>query len=454
MGEITSDEMIGRVGESLSRYVSGWFEPLAQIPASAAADEPVSLATFRIALAVFNQAPFDVVAEAGELLTGKIMTAGSSKREPGRAVFANHRDDYLADSRAQLVPGAILFGKSSAPSVLAEYVDDRMPEAILRHVWDVRNIRRHLLPWLQELSQDSRPFVWIRAALTIGQLCSWDFPSTFHEFIDPWASSPSEEGRRHLVAAVALDAASRNAEVLPVVLEIIGNWCRTGNRDQRWTAATALGYDLGVHDPEASLKNLQVVGSWENGDLALIASWAVARIFSRGAIGPVLIMVDRWLRDDRREVRQLGLRAALRVANLKVADVDDPEAVAGGREWQRLARRDNWPLLAALVAGDRDLLDPFADMVWPVTRSAAFQALSLEVLESWIRAGQRDRTCVGPVGMLLRLLGDDEADRTRLLHLIEVLCHDREDPLPSDVADRFIAVIDTSHDAIREEAVT
>jgi hypothetical protein len=40
------------------------------------------------------------------------------------------------------------------------------------------------------------------------------------------------------------------------------------------------------------------------------------------------------------------------------------------------------------------------------------------------------------------------------LHLIEVLCHDREDPLPSDVADRFIAVIDTSHDAIREEAVT
>src|ERR1017187_2451404 len=135
LGEINADEMTSRASEALALHVASWFEPLAQIPASAAADQQVRLATFRIALAVFHQTPFDVVAEAGELLAGKIMTAGSPRRQPGRAVFANHRDDHLADSLGQLVPGSIEFGKSSVPSAFAQYTDEWMPAAVLRHVW-------------------------------------------------------------------------------------------------------------------------------------------------------------------------------------------------------------------------------------------------------------------------------------------------------------------------------
>jgi len=98
------------------------------------------------------------------------------------------------------------------------------------------------------------------------------------------------------------------------------------------------------------------------------------------------------------------------------------------------------------------LLDPFADLVWPVTRSPGLQVLSLEVLGNWIRAGQKDRTCVSPVGQFLRLLGDDDNDRARLLHLIEVLRADREDPLPSDIAEQLITAIGASSHVIREEA--
>lgn len=77
-------EQLGRLrAQALSRQVSGWFEPLASLPASSEADEQVRLAAFRIALAVFNDAPFDLVAEAGEILTRRILLARSPRRSPG-----------------------------------------------------------------------------------------------------------------------------------------------------------------------------------------------------------------------------------------------------------------------------------------------------------------------------------------------------------------------------------
>src|SRR5260370_37993815 len=101
----------------------------------------------------------------------------------------------------------------------AAYIDERMPAAVLRHVWDMHNVRGPVTTWLQSLSYDTRPFVWMRAALAIGLLSSWDFAYTFHQLIDPWANSSDQEPgcfRRRLVAAVALDAAARNDDALPV----------------------------------------------------------------------------------------------------------------------------------------------------------------------------------------------------------------------------------------------
>ena len=98
----------------------------------------------------------------------------------------------------------------------------------------------------------------MRAALAIGLLASWDFSYSFHELIDPWAAA--QEPRRRLVAGVALDAASSNHDIRPVVLDVLGGWCRKGTRNLRWTAATALGYDLGLLDPDRSLKDLLAIG--------------------------------------------------------------------------------------------------------------------------------------------------------------------------------------------------
>jgi hypothetical protein len=426
-----------------ARYVSAWFEPLAGLPATAEGDEHVRLASFRIALAVLNDSPFDLVAEAAEELAETILITRSPRRKPGRPVFARHREDYVANSRASMTPGTVKYLTATAPATIVSFDDDRLPLAVLHQVWGLHNLRDPLLSWLEFLSNDRRPQVYMRAALAIGLLTSWDFSYTFHERIEP--SAMSEDGRRRWIAAVALDEASQNSDVAPVVREILDDWCEKDSLALRWTATTALGYDLGLHDPDKTLKELRKLGCWKDGKLAQIASWAAARIFVRGGVKPVIEALSAWLDDERRLVRQLGLLVVWRIADMKVGELEDhfdlADTSAGGR-WTRLANRKRWPLLVALADEDPALLDPYADLVWHLTRSAHAEAKSRATLRRWMRAGKKDPTCIGPVGRFLALLGDDESDRERLLHILRSLRRDRDEPLPGAIADRFELAID------------
>ena len=426
-----------------ARSVSAWFEPLAGLPATAEGDEPIRLAAFRIALAVLNESPFDLVAEAAEDLSQRILIARSPRRTPGRPVFAHHRADYVANSRATVVPGSVRFITATAPASLVTYDDDRLPLAVLRHVWAVHNLRDPLLSWLEDLSNDPRPLVYVRAALAIGLLTSWDFSYTFHERIEPWANSKKLLSR--WTAAVALDAASRNDDVRPVVREMLDDWCENGTFGLRWTGAMALGYDLGLRDPAKALKELRKLGCWKGGKLVRPASWAVARIFVLGGIKPVIKALGDWLDDDRRDVRWLGLVAIWRIASTKVGEIEDQfeltDTSAGGR-WTRLADRRRWPLLVALADEDPGLLDPLADLVWQLHRSNLAEEATVKTLKSWMRAGKKDPTCIGPVGRFLALLGDDDSDRARLLHLVRSLSQDRDEPLPAAIAERLERAIE------------
>ncbi len=421
-----------------ARYVSAWFEPLAGLPITPGGDEPVRLAAFRMALAVLNENPFDLVAEAAEDLAERILKARSTRRTPGRPLFAHHREDYAANSRASVRDDEIRFINATVPARLVSYDDDRLRLAVLRHVWTVHNLRDPLLSWLESLSDDRRPLVYWPAALTIGLLTSWDFSYTFDEWIEPWASS--EENRRRWTAAVALDEASRNDKVRPVIREVLEEWCEKGTLEQRWTGAIALGFDLGLRDPAKTLTELRKLGCWEDGQLAEWAAWAVARIFILSGIKPVIETLGNWLDDDRPNVRRLGLNVILRVAYMKVNELEDHfylTTTSVGGYWTRLANRRRWPLLVALAEEDPTLLDPMADLVWQLTRSARAEQATAGALKRWMRAGDKDPTCTGPVGRFLALLGDDNSDRARLLHLVRSLRHDRDEPLPAAIADRL-----------------
>jgi len=424
------------------RYVSAWFEPLARLPVTVEGDEPVRLSAFRIALAVLNDSPVDVVAEVAEDLAVRILKARSPRRMPDRPVFTRHREDHVANSRAHVDDGLVRFITATTPASMVAYDDARLPLAVLRHVWGTHNLREPLLSWLETLSDDPRPMVYVRSALTIGLLTSWDVSYTFHERIQPWADS--KQSHRRWTAAVALNEASHNDKVRPVVREILEDWCENGKFAQRWTGTVALGYDLGLRDPEKALKELRKLGCWKDGKLAQAASWAAARIFVLGGVKPVIKPLGDWLDDDRSDVRQLGLAAVLRIAHMKVSETEGLELTAAnaGGLWTRLADRRRWPLLVALADEDPALRDPLADLVWQLTRSALAQEASAATLKRWIRAGEKDPACVGPVGRFLALLGDDHSDRARLLHLVRLLRRDRDEPLPALIADRLEQAIE------------
>jgi hypothetical protein len=423
-----------------ARYVSAWFEPLARLPVTAEGDEPVRLCAFRIALAVLNGCPVNVVAEAAEDLARGILTARSARRMPDRPAFVRHREDYIANSRASVKPGSARYIDATIPASVAAYDDDRFPLAVLRQAWAAHNLRDPLLSWLETLSVDRRPLVRVRVVLTIGLLTSWDFTYTFHERIDGWVTS--KDYRRRWNAAVALNEASRSDEVRPAVRALLEDWCDYGKFTERWTAAAALGYDLGLEDPQKALKELRKLGCWKDGKLAPEAAVAAAGIFVLGGVRPVIDKLTDWLDDERRDVRYLGFYTVYILAYMKVSDAEDFELTASIGLWTWLASRSKWPLLVALADEDPTLLEPLADLVWQLTRSARFQEDSTLALKRWMRAGKKDPACIGPVGRFLALVGDDHADRARLLHIVRLLRRDRDEPLPAPIADRLERAIE------------
>jgi hypothetical protein len=433
-------------------YVSAWFELLARLPVTAAGDEPVRLCAFRIALAVLNGCPVNVVAEVAEDLAGRILKARSPRRMPDRPVFARHREDYVANSRASVKAGLLRFADVTIPASLAAYDDGRLPLAVLRQVWAMHNMRDPLLSWLESLWHDRRPMVYVRAALTVGLLTSWDFTFTYHERIQPWAKS--KEPLSRWIAALALTEASRSDEARPAVRAVLEDWCENGKFRYRWTGAVALGYgyDLGLQEPEKALKELRKLGCWKDGKLAGAAFAAAARLFVLGGIEPVINTLGHWLDDDRRDVRFLGLNAVYLLAYMRVSETEDfGLTTSSSALWIRLANRRRWPLLVALADEDPSLLDRLADLVWRLTRSARAQEASARVLKRWMRAGKRDPACIGPVGRFLALIGDDHSDRARLLHLIGLLRRDRGEPLPVAIADRLERAIEYNVHLVNEK---
>jgi hypothetical protein len=426
---------------------------LARLPVTAEGDEPVRLSAFRIALAVLNNCPVDVVAEAAEDLAGLILKARSPRRMPDRPVFARHREDYAANSRASVKPGSVRYIDATIPASIVAYDDDRLPFAVLRQAWAAHNLREPLLSWLEKLSDDPRPLVHVRVALTIGLLTSWDFTYTFHARIQPWATS-KEPGRRWN-AAVALNEASRSDEVRPAVRTLLEDWREHGKFAQRWTGTVALGYDLGLEDPATALKELRKLGCWKDGKLAQEATLAAAGIFVLGGVKQVMDKLADWLDDDRRNVRFLGLNTVQILAYMKVSDAEDFELTATSTGlWTRLANHSRWPLLVALADEDPALLEPLADLVWQLTRSARAQVASTISLKRWMRAGKKAPACIGPVGRFLALLGDDDSDRARLLHLVRLLRRDRDEPLPAVIADRLERAIEHNIHIFDEKKLT
>jgi hypothetical protein len=354
--------------------------------------------------------------------------------------------------------------EAPVPVDLAKFDDDRFPVDVLQHVWRCHhNVRIPLVRWLNRMGQDDRVLVWLRSAQVAGLLCALDFPYTFYELVEPCAGADEEKQR--LFAAVALDQAARDERIRPAVAAVLRYWRRKGSPAQKWTAATALGYDLGLHSLETSLDELRIIGTREkkgedsdedtSTQLVLACSRSLTTLCTRArdAGQPILSRLNIWIRSDRRVLRELALYTVVTLAsrtgsNLMAQGALGPES--GGEERALLRERQRWPVLLALREEDHSLTDPIADLMWRTLRGPASEVLS-EILGDWMRAGQRDQACLNALLEFLPYLIDDQNDANRLHYLVKRMRRNWAEPLGEDTATRLEVTIDH---ALRQETVS
>jgi hypothetical protein len=237
-----------------------------------------------------------------------------------------------------------------------------------------------LVEWLTELSRDRQVHIRIGAAQALGVVCGLDFPSMFANTVRQWADS--DDLNQRMAAAVALDQAARHPRMRSVVRSILRNWVRGHADAERWTAAAALRYDIGLQDVDRSLDDLRIVGTWEQrvsmapSDLLTVACRSAATLFGAGQVEPVLRHIRGWLLD--RRCNYLALGTILCIMTTRARDAD-PEAY--GIPGDRLP----WPLVVALHARDTKLGGDLADLIWQGLRRAPAQEIGIDVLSRWAR---------------------------------------------------------------------
>jgi hypothetical protein len=459
-GEHTVEEVESSCADLVAHQVAEWFAELRYASRGHAEDHALRLAAFRIALAVFNESPLHIVREAGERLARKMMIALWPKRNPGRPLFADDQDIWLAAARAELVEGHIIFSDARVPVPMVRYVDRRFPRAVLRYVWlSHHNMRQPLTEWLLEEGKDERDLVWVRTAQAAGLLCALDFPYTFHDLIGPAANSDIDTER--VFAAVALDLAALDEQVRPAVAEVLKRWVN-GSINQQWTAAHTLGYEIGLRPLEKTLESLRVLGTrtetepdWapeHQHELFLVAGDSLARLFAVGAAAAVLRRLMWWIQPGQRtSLHDLATWTVLNLANTYVDDLINVDALLrhntltedGGENSRPGVSRErkHWPMLLALQDEAPALTEPVAELVLHALRTSHNEDAEW-VLSKWMRAGAKDRSCLDALIQFLPRLMRRDGDRRRLLYLVRRMRQDWTEPLGDDVARALEHVVD------------
>lgn len=460
-GAITRENVEDEATEAVRFQISEWFAPLRALPASAEHDEALYLAAFRVALAVLNESPYHLVADAAGKLGSMLIEASADRETRHASLFSDDPASRLPALRAEVVDGFTTFGPARVPMRLLVFHDDRYPAEILRYVWENHHrMGTTITEWLGELCTDVRPLVWVRAAQAVGFLGALDFSEIFTKTIYPGMGSLAEESEarwQRLAAAVALDQAAQHEHLRAAIRERLRFWRRHGGFGERWTAAAAYGFVLGRKHIDESLEELRVLGTPserqkpldddhdDNDDHALvsIAGFSIAKLFAFGAAEVVLDHLRRWIASPRTSLRSLAQSTVRQLVNFYGFELDHLD-IAVGRDRPALPeRRKRWPLLLSVHAQSPELTEPIADLLRHLLRREGDQ-VAKQFLGRWIRQGERDAELLPVLAGFLRHIIRNDGDEFRLIHLLDRLSLDWAEPLDMDVTSRLREAIRSS----------
>ncbi|WP_406385079.1 hypothetical protein [Streptomyces sp. NBC_01618] len=391
---------------------------------------------FRTALAVYNGAPYSVAAEAAEQLSWELALTLDPEHQPGRAVFHDHRQSRLAAARAEIVTGTVTYDDRRLETRSVRLQGRALSWAVLSHVWDeYHNARGPMCRWLRTLCDDSRPMVWIPAAITAGTLCTLDYPYVRHNVLFPMASADSFSQRMAAATALA-QAAALDDSVRRVVREEVRTWARYDDDVARLsTAALVHGYGTVEPSVSASLDELGLLVGREDWDLLDNASHSVARLAAGTEPGTVLRRLGAWLGDRRQNRRDLALCTVDRLVWQR------PSRLWGLGNVPELESHLNWPLIAALLAARINDARMVADLVWCGLDTARWRAELEASLAEWMRRADDNAELLDTLCHFLPRLVSSAGDAERLLNVVRRMERDPDEALTQATVRRLRAAI-------------
>ncbi|KPI12466.1 hypothetical protein OK074_2545 [Actinobacteria bacterium OK074] len=422
-GNRTDDELLVKCREFAEAQAAEWFA--GGVPP----ETPQRLrdAAYRIAVAVLGGASLSAVAEAAEVLAWELAVTVDPESTPGRPLFSDGVDARLVSARAVAESGVEQVGDEDVPVRTVRFRGEGLAPAVLGHLWEHRhNVRGPVLRWLAGLCEDSRPQVWVRAAVAAGQLCRLDCSHTVQELVQPMAQAG--QARRRLFAATVLDVAAGSAEVGSAMRALVGHWARGGDEHLRWTAAAVLGRGRATPTVREGLDLLGTVGVWEDGKLRIAAAVQVAHFAGATCDAAVPRRIRGWLSDERRPQQDLGLQSVVCLASLPATDLWNPHP--------DLDAYGDWPLLLALTAVRPELAPELAGLLWTALQTPRSYEAALDALADWLR-GCGGQPWAPVLEGFLPLLVHTHDDRNRLLTLIKELAEDLDNPLDGEQVRRM-----------------
>ncbi|GAB3148769.1 hypothetical protein GCM10027258_44320 [Amycolatopsis stemonae] len=449
-GLITQVDVERAAAAAVSIQVAEWFAELQAVLSVEERDEALRLAAFRIALAVLNKSPYDIVADAARRLAGRLVKATGASGTRRISLFSDDQDNRLPSLRAKMIDGQTTIGQELVSMPLLVFHDERYPSAVLKYVWENHHrMRDAIASWLTKLCKSQWPLVWVRAAQATGFLCGLDFVYGFTKMIEPGAvAAPGKNNtaQRRTSAAIALDVAAQNEDLEPKIRKWLRGWCRTGRTPVRWTAAAAHGFTLGRRRVTESLDELRILGTpsersaWtspDEDDVVSTAGFSIAKLLAFGEIQPVLDCLGQWIRSDRTSLRRLALSAMDHLTDLYGFELSYLTISVSGERPQVPAAAKKWPLLLTLQWQEPALTEPIADLLRQSLRARAGGQIAKQFISKWIRVAERDDECLETLARFLPYVIEAESDELRLRHLIERLQQDWADPLRPEVAARL-----------------
>jgi hypothetical protein len=404
-GSLALEEVANRFQGRVEQHVAQWFEE------HTALEER----TLLLAVAVFNGANYQDVADADQALQAKL-------RGPGEAPADGSVSPLLGKSRRERLESVSAeveaafeeteFGRS--PVEIVKLKQDACQPVVLRFLWrEYDRARGPLLEWLRDCARHSKVDVRAAAAAAVGELSRSDFTFLVESVIRPWANH--DEARQRIAAALALGIPAWSGELAPQVLSLLHHWSTLDTLENwklAWTAAAAYGDLTGLRFPDLALQDLRRIAETRDVRLLHAALRSLQRLFEEGRVNfefhlKVIRALHQWAGEaDTEDGQLIPLWFFLKLAHDSRMDWPESGASRPTVAWLAWSGQPSRSLVVELLALS---LNHNGIYTW-----------ALEILRRWVEEAGADASQASELENLARqLAGRTPRDRERLEFYLE-----------------------------------